>query len=286
MVAIVQTVAFEGIAAKPVEVQVQISSGLPTFTIVGLPDKAVNEARERVRAALAAIGMALPAERITVNLSPADMPKVGSHFDLPIILALLMAMKVVDTDSVADAVVMGELGLDASIRAVAGVLPAAIFANSLEAPFICSKASGAEAAWAGGNDIIAAPHLLALINHLRGTQILQTPEPQMVEETLEQPDLSDIKGQEAAKRALEIAAAGGHTLLMVGPPGSGKSMLASRLPSILPPMTPEEALETSMVMSVSGMLTEGRINRARPFRAPHHSASQPALIGGGCEFQK
>ena len=285
MVASVQTVAFEGISARAVEVQVQISSGLPTFTIVGLPDKAVNEARERVRAALAAIGMALPAERITVNLSPADRPKEGSHYDLPIILALLMAMKVVDTGSVANAVVMGELGLDASIRPVAGVLPAAIFANSLDAPFICPKESGGEAAWAGGTDIIAAPHLLALINHLRGTQVLQTPEPQMVEETTEQADLADIKGQEAAKRALEIAAAGGHTLLMVGPPGSGKSMLASRLPSILPPMTPEEALETSMVMSVAGMLTEGKLNRARPFRTPHHSASQPALIGGGANAQ-
>ena len=285
MVASVQTVAFEGISARAVEVQVQISSGLPTFTIVGLPDKAVNEARERVRAALAAIGMALPAERITVNLSPADRPKEGSHYDLPIILALLMAMKVVDTGSVANAVVMGELGLDASIRPVAGVLPSAIFANSLDAPFICPKESGGEAAWAGGTDIIAAPHLLALINHLRGTQVLQTPEPQVVEETTEQADLADIKGQEAAKRALEIAAAGGHTLLMVGPPGSGKSMLAARLPSILPPMTPEEALETSMVMSVAGMLTEGKLNRARPFRTPHHSASQPALIGGGAKAQ-
>ncbi|MCV6625964.1 MAG: YifB family Mg chelatase-like AAA ATPase [Cellvibrionaceae bacterium] len=285
MVASVQTVAFEGISAKPVEVQVQLASGLPTFTVVGLPDKAVNEARERVRAALAAIGMALPAERITVNLSPADMPKVGSHFDLPIILALLMAMKVVSADSVAGAVVMGELGLDASIRPVAGVLPAAIFANSLDAPFICPEASGSEAAWAGGNDVIAAPHLLALINHLRGTQILQTPEAKMVEQSGEVKDLADIKGQEAAKRALEIAAAGGHTLLMVGPPGSGKSMLASRLPSILPPMTPAEALETSMVMSVAGLLTEGRISRTRPFRAPHHSASQPALIGGGAKAQ-
>ncbi len=285
MVASVQTVAFEGITACSVEVQVQITSGLPTFTVVGLPDKAVNEARERVRSALAAIGMALPAERITVNLSPADRPKIGSHFDLPIILALLMAMKVVDTGAVAGAVVMGELGLDASIRPVAGILPAAIFANSIEAPFICPKDSGPEAVWAGGADIIAAPNVLALINHLRGTQVLKTPEPQLIEEMGEQLDFSDVKGQEAAKRVLEIAAAGGHTLLMVGPPGSGKSMLASRLPSILPPMTAEEALETSMVASVAGKLTDGRISKIRPFRNPHHSASQPALIGGGTKAQ-
>ncbi len=285
MVASVQTVAFEGITACSVEVQVQITSGLPTFTVVGLPDKAVNEARERVRSALAAIGMALPAERITVNLSPADRPKIGSHFDLPIILALLMAMKVVDTGAVAGAVVMGELGLDASIRPVAGILPAAIFANSIEAPFICPKDSGPEAVWAGGADIIAAPNVLTLINHLRGTQVLKTPEPQLIEEMGEQLDFSDVKGQEAAKRVLEIAAAGGHTLLMVGPPGSGKSMLASRLPSILPPMTAEEALETSMVASVAGKLTDGRISKTRPFRNPHHSASQPALIGGGTKAQ-
>jgi len=283
VVASIQTVAFDGIKACPIEVQVQVASGLPTFTIVGLPDKAVNEARERVRAALCAIGMALPAERITVNLSPADRPKEGSHYDLPIVVGLLTAMGVLDSDATGEAIVMGELGLDASIRAVPGILPAAFFASGSDAPFICPAACGPEAAWAGGNDIIAAPHLLALINHLRGTQILAAPEVQDVEINETLLDLADIKGQEGAKRALEIAAAGGHTLLMMGPPGSGKTMLAARLPSILPPLTPTEALEVSMVSSIAGKLADGTISRHRPFRAPHHSASQPALIGGGAK---
>jgi len=283
VVASIQTVAFEGIEARPVEVQVQVVSGLPAFTIVGLPDKAVNEARERVRAALSAIGMALPAQRITVNLSPADRPKEGSHYDLPIVLGLLTAMGVLESDATAEAIVMGELGLDASIRSVQGVLPAAFFAAGSEAGFICPAVSGPEAAWAGGADIIAAPHLLALINHLRGTQILKAPEAKIAEAPDTRLDLADVKGQEAAKRALEIAAAGGHTLLMMGPPGSGKSMLASRLPGILPPLTAEEALETSMVASIAGTLEDGTISRTRPFRAPHHSASQPALIGGGAK---
>jgi magnesium chelatase family protein len=285
LVAIVETVAFEGITACPVEVQVQVTSGLPAFTIVGLPDKAVNEARERVRAALAAIGMALPAERITVNLSPADRPKEGSHYDLPITVALLVAMGVLDEDAVGGAVIVGELGLDASIRSVPGILPAAFFANGNEAPFICPAAAGAEAAWAGGDDIIAAPHLLALINHLRGVQILSAPEPNVAAAALPLPDLADVKGQEVAKRALEISAAGAHTMLMMGPPGSGKSMLAARLPSILPPLTATEALEASMVASVAGKMGGGSISRERPYRAPHHSASQPALIGGGTKAQ-
>ncbi len=283
VVASIQTVAFEGIEACPVEVQVQVTSGLPAFTVVGLPDKAVNEARDRVRAALSAIGMALPAERIIVNLSPADRPKEGSHYDLPIILGLLTAMGVLESDALSAAVVMGELGLDASIRPVQGILPAAFFAAGSDAPFICPQASGAEAAWAGGVDIIAAPHLLSLINHLRGTQILSPPEAKMADLPEARLDLADIKGQEMAKRALEIAAAGGHTLLMMGPPGSGKSMLASRLPGILPPLSAAEALEASMIASIAGTLTEGTLNRARPFRAPHHSASQPALIGGGAK---
>lgn len=283
MVASVQTVAFEGIQACPVEVQVQVASGLPAFTIVGLPDKAVNEARERVRAALLAIGMALPAERITVNLSPADRPKEGSHYDLPIVVGLLTAMGVLESDAVGEAVIVGELGLDASIRPVPGILPAAFYACGNDAPFICPEACGPEAAWAGGGDIVAAPHLLALINHLRGRQILTAPEPKMAPLESARLDLADIKGQEAAKRALEIAAAGGHTLLMMGPPGAGKSMLARRLPGILPPLSPEEALETSMIASIAGTLEIGGLNRTRPFRAPHHSASQPALIGGGAK---
>ncbi|PCI64321.1 MAG: AAA family ATPase [Kordiimonadales bacterium] len=285
MVASVQTVAFEGIKACPVEVQVQVTSGLPSFTVVGLPDKAVNEARERVRSAFSAIGMALPAERITVNLSPADRPKEGSHYDLPIAVALLTAMGVIESDATEGAVVLGELGLDASIRAISGILPAAFYASGSDMPLICPAASGAEAAWAGGIDIIAAPHLLALINHLRGKQILPVPEPHVEEAKVDMLDLADIKGQEAAKRALEIAAAGGHSLMMMGPPGAGKSMLAARLPSILPPLSPVEALETSMVASIAGKLVDGTIRQQRPFRSPHHSASQPALIGGGAKAQ-
>lgn len=281
MVASVQTVAFEGIEARPVEVQVQISSGLPSFTIVGLPDKAVSEARERVRAALSAIGLALPAERITVNLSPADLPKEGSHYDLPIALGILTAMNVLPHDGLEGHVVMGELGLDGSIRAVAGALPAAIFAKEQEGTFICPAAVGPEAAWAGLDGLLAPDSLLALINHMRGNQLLSAPDILPEADLSPLADLADIKGQEVAKRALEVAAAGGHNMLMVGPPGSGKSMLASRMPSILPPMSAEEALEVSMIASVAGLLKEGRISRARPFRAPHHSASQPALIGGG-----
>lgn len=281
MVASVQTVSFEGIEARAVEVQVQIASGLPAFTIVGLPDKAVTEARERVRAALSAIGLSLPPERITVNLSPADQPKEGSHYDLPIALAILSAMGVLPSDALEGAVVMGELGLDGSIRAVAGALPAAIFAGTQGARFICPAAVGPEAAWAGATDVLAPASLLAFVNHMKGRQVIAPPVPELAAEAATLPDLKDIKGQETAKRALEIAAAGGHNLMLVGPPGSGKSMLASRMPSILPPMAAAEALETSMILSVAGQLEGGKISKTRPFRSPHHGASQPALVGGG-----
>ncbi len=281
MVASIETVAFEGIEARRVEVQVLIASGLPSFTVVGLPDKAVTEARERVRAALSALGLALPPKRITVNLSPADRPKEGSHYDLPIAVAVLVAMGVLPADGLTDSVVMGELGLDGSIRAVPGVLPAAIYAHASDCAFVCPAATGAEAAWAGDLSVLAPANLLALVNHLKGTQVLSAPEPHLVTDTSPMPDLGDVKGQESAKRALEIAAAGGHALMMMGPPGSGKSMLAARMPSILPPLSPQEALEVSMIASVAGQLPDGAISRRRPYRNPHHSASQPALIGGG-----
>ena len=277
----VKTVAFQGIDARPVDVQVQLASGLPAFSVVGLPDKAVSEARERVRAALSAVGLALPPERITVNLSPADLPKEGSHYDLPIALALLVAMGAVPADSVDNAVILGELGLDASIRAVPGVLPAAMTASALDKDLICPAACGSEAAWAGRCRVIAPSTLMVFMNHVTGRQILADPEPAVSEIAGEELDFRDIKGQESAKRAMEIAAAGGHHMLMIGPPGSGKSMLASRMPSILPPLMPSEALEVSMIASIAGELEGGLISKHRPFRSPHHSASQPALIGGG-----
>ena len=281
MAATVATVAYLGLEARAVEVQVQLSSGLPRFTIVGLPDKAVAESRERVRAALASIGLALPPKVITINLSPADLPKEGSHFDLPIALGLLAAIGATDAEGLSHYVAVGELSLDGRIAASAGVLLAAIHASSNDKGLICPAAQGSEAAWAGNLEVIAAPDLLALLAHLKGTSLIAPPAIAEIEPVENGPDLAQVKGQEVAKRALEIAAAGGHNLLMSGPPGAGKSLLAACLPGILPPLEPSEALEVSMVASVAGELNGGRIRRRRPFRSPHHSASMPALVGGG-----
>ena len=282
MVQRVATVAFEGIEARAVDVQVQVAPGLPKFHVVGLPDKAVSEARERVRAALVASGLALPARRITVNLAPADLPKEGSHYDLPIAVGLMAAIGAIPSDALSGFTVLGELGLDGSLSAVAGVLPAAIGANARGEGLICPAACGPEAAWASPEmEIIAAASLIQLANHVRGTQVLSRPQPKIREVETPLVDLKDIKGQESGKRALEVAAAGGHNLLMVGPPGAGKSMLAARLPTILPPLTPAELLEVSMVASVAGEIEGGALTNRRPFRSPHHSASMPALVGGG-----
>lgn len=281
MVARVWTVAFQGLEARAVDVQVQLSGGLPHFTVVGLGDKAVAESRERVRGAFAAIGLALPPKRITVNLAPADLPKEGSHYDLPIALGLLVALGALPADEIAGYTALGELGLDGGIAPVAGVLCAALAAAEAGRGVICPAACGGEAAWANGPGIVAAPDLLSLINHFKGTQVLGTPEPRMAEVGGTHLDLRDIKGQETAKRALEIAAAGAHNLIMIGPPGAGKSMLAQRLPGLLPPLEPAEALEVSMIASLAGELEGGRLIRQRPFRAPHHSASMAALVGGG-----
>lgn len=282
MAAQTASVAFEGAEARLVDVQVQVAaSSQPIFSVVGLGDKAVTESRERVRAAFAALGLSLPSKRLIVNLAPADRPKEGSHFDLPIALAVLAEMGVIPRDAAEEHLVFGELGADARIRPAPGTLPAAVAASAAGLALICPEASGAEAAWAGGDLPILAPGtLIQLINHFKGTQVLTRPAPgELVEDEL-LPDLRQVKGQEGAKRALEIAAAGHHNLLMVGPPGSGKSMLAERLPGLLPALSPQELLDVSMIHSVAGLLERGRLTRTRPFRAPHHSASMAAMVGG------
>jgi magnesium chelatase family protein len=285
VVAIISTVAYLGLEARAVEVQCQIAPGVPRFVVVGLPDKAVAESRERVQAAISALGLSLPPKRITINLSPADLPKEGSHYDLPIAMALLSAMGLADAEALAHYIVVGELALDGRIAATPGVLLAALHASSREMGLICPAAQGPEAAWAGEVDVVAAPDLIGLLNHLKGQGLIAPPKPGQVDKVTGGPDLKQVKGQETAKRALEIAAAGGHNLLMIGPPGAGKSLLAACLPGILPELTPAEALEVSMVASVAGALEGGRMSRTRPFRSPHHSASMPALVGGGLKVR-
>ncbi|HEY8576598.1 MAG TPA: YifB family Mg chelatase-like AAA ATPase [Devosia sp.] len=282
MVTRVATVAFQGIEAVPVDVQVQIAPGLPNFILVGLPDKAVKESGERVRAALHASGLGLPPKRITVNLAPADLPKEGSHYDLPIALGIMAAIGAMPADALDNYLALGELGLDGRLAHVGGILPAAIAAQGRGLGLICAAGSGAEAAWAGEDlDIIAAESLLALVNHLTGHQLAARPRPLKHRPNGELPDLIDVRGQQVARRALEVAAAGGHNMLMIGPPGAGKSMLAARLPSILPPLNPRELLDISMIQSIAGELVNGALSDRRPFRAPHHSASMAALVGGG-----
>ncbi|MEZ5732074.1 MAG: YifB family Mg chelatase-like AAA ATPase [Paracoccaceae bacterium] len=281
MVARTYTVAFEGVEARIVEVQCAVAAGLPSFSVVGLPDKAVSEARDRVRAALTSLSIALPSKRITVNLSPADLPKEGSHFDLPIALALLAAIDILPREDVEMTVALGELSLDGQLVAVIGALPAAMAAAEEEKELLCPRGCGPEAAWVGATPVIAAASLAEVLGHYTGRAPIEPARPGEVRADTSQRDLRDVKGQERAKRALEIAAAGRHHLLMVGTPGSGKSMLAARIPGILPPLSAAEALETSMIHSLSGLLDEGGISRTRPFREPHHTASIAAIVGGG-----
>jgi len=281
MHASISTVAFRGIDTIPVDVQVHVANGLPSMTIVGLADKAVTESRERVRAALASIGLALPPKRIAINLAPADVVKEGAHFDLPIALGLLVAIGSIPRDAVDGHMVLGELSLHGAIEPVSGALPTAMAAVAAGLDLICPAGCGPEAAWASDLSIIAPPDLMALLNHLRGIQHLPPPKAKLLPVAHHAPDLADLRGQETARRVLEIAAAGRHNLLMIGPPGAGKSMLAARLPGLLPPLSPREALDVTMLHSIAGQLPAGGLVQSRPFRDPHHSASMAALVGGG-----
>ncbi|MCQ2741145.1 MAG: YifB family Mg chelatase-like AAA ATPase [Alphaproteobacteria bacterium] len=261
----INTLTFNGLEVQEVDLQAQISSGLPNFIIVGLPDKAIAESKERVRAAMTSLGLQLPPKRIVINLAPADLLKEGSHFDLPIALGILAVMGIVSVEKLKSYIVIGELGLDGEILPVNGVLPVAVYAAHHNLGIICPQKCGTEAAWAQTKEIIAAPSLVSLVNHLKGSEILETPQDSLTPNSEPTLDMSD----------------GGHNLVMVGPPGSGKSMVAARLPSILPPMTLEETLQTSMIKSIAGELIGNSLCFERPFRAPHHSASTPALVGGG-----
>jgi magnesium chelatase family protein len=272
MVARAYTVAFQGVEAREVEVQCAMTPGMPAFSIVGLPDKAVSEARERVRAALTAMSIALPSKRITINLSPADLPKEGSHFDLPIALAMLAALGILPKDTVEGTIALGELSLDGALVPVLGALPAAMAAAEQNRDLLCPQGSGAEAAWVDATKVIAAKSMNEVVRHFTGQAPLEPATAGQIAQTNSIPDLRDVKGQERAKRALEVAAAGRHHLLMVGTPGSGKSMLAARLPGILPPLSAIEALETSMIHSLAGLLDAGGVSMDRPFsRTASHS---------------
>ena len=282
MLAIVHTRACVGVSAPSVTVEVHLSGGLPALSIVGLPETGVRESRERVRSALLNSGFEFPARRITINLAPADLPKEGGRFDLPIALGILAASGQIPTESLESVECVGELSLDGALRSLKGVLPAVLAARKENRQLLIPAANAEEAALASEQDVFAANHLLAVCEHLSGRAKLSPVQPlDLHKSPADAPDLQDVRGQKVPRRALEVAAAGGHNLLMFGPPGTGKSMLASRLPGILPPLTNEAMLDVASIYSVAGLAVPEGNWHCPPFRAPHHTASSVAMVGGG-----
>lgn len=278
--AIVLTRAAMGLAAPEVQVEVHLSQGLPALTIVGLPEAAVRESKDRVRSAILNSGFEFPNRRLTINLAPADLPKDGSRLDLPIALGILAASGQIDPDSLIDKEFAGELALNGDLRAVQGVLALARASHQAGRPVYLPSQNANEAARLPNAEVYAASSLKQICAHLQGVDILQKTIGQWQEQSQNLPDMADVKGQHQARRALEIAAAGGHSLLFAGPPGTGKTLLASRLPSILPPLNDDQSLEVASIYSVANSsITYGQ----RPFRSPHHTASAAALVGGGSQ---